>query len=127
MKYKLKINLLQTAFMAAYWIIYNFRIIPYGEKISDYTVLSQSLMSTKGGYNSSLWTVGLVMTIIFSIAHNYSFSASSMAIVKYGREKYILNDIKQTVINAILFTLEYCGINAIFTAMICDWELLRNS
>ncbi len=124
MKYKLKINLLQTAFIAAYWIIYNFRMIPYGGKISDYTVLSQSLMNTGGGYNSSLWAVGLVMTIIFSIAHNYSFSASSMAIVKYGRGKYILNDIKQTVINALLFALEYCGVNAVFTIMICEYFLL---
>ena len=127
MKYKLKINLLQTAFIAAYWIIYNFRMIPYGGKISDYTVLSQSLMNTGGGYNSSLWAVGLVMTIIFSIAHNYSFSASSMAIVKYGRGKYILNDIKQTVINALLFALEYCGVNAVFTIMICEQELLVSS
>ena len=127
MKYKLKINLLQTAFIAAYWIIYNFRMIPYGGKISDYTVLSQSLMNTGGGYNSSLWAVGLCYDHYFSIAHNYSFSASSMAIVKYGRGKYILNDIKQTVINALLFALEYCGVNAVFTIMICEQELLVSS
>ena len=127
MKYKLKINLLQTAFMAAYWIIYNFSIIPYGERISDYAVLSQRLMNTDGNYNGSLWAVGLIMTIVFSIAHNFSFSASSMAIVKYGREKYILNDIKQTLINAFLFSLEYCGVNAIFTAMICEGDLLISS
>lgn len=127
MKYKLKINLLQSAFMAVYWILYNYNIIPYGEKISDYTILSKFLMNTGSSYNGSLWAVGFIMTIVFSIAHNYSFSASSMAIVKYGRGKYILNDIKQTVINALLFSLEYCGVNAVFTAMICEQELLTSS
>lgn len=127
MKYKIKIFLLQTAFFAAYWIIYYFDIIPFGQKINDYSILSQSLMNSNYGYNNSMWAVGLIVTIIYSISHNFIFNASTQEIVKYGREKYIIKDIKLTIMNTFVFSLEYCGVNLLFTLFICDIKLLISS
>lgn len=128
MKYKLKIISAQTLFMLVYWLVSNYKYLPQGERISDFQVLANQFMSTRVGYNGALFSLGYVMTLLFAFSFFVNFRiVDSSLIVKYGKDRFILNESKKGILHTLWFSLGYCGINAIMIIAVCDIQMLIDS
>lgn len=128
MKYKLKIVSAQTLFMLLYWLLSNYKYLPQGEKISDFQVLTNNLMNPYAGYNSEFFSLGYIMTLLFSFSFFMNFKiVDSSLIVKHGRDRFVLNEFKNGIVHTLWFALGYCGVNTIMIVILCDIQMLIDS
>lgn len=127
MKYKSKTNLIELFMLLSLWFIGNYSALPQGIQ-SDNISLFYRFVSVTSGYNDSQFSVGIVITIYFIFSYFSNFKRENESVIlRCGRDRFILLDIRNTLIHSCIFALEYWGIGVIFTVLFCDIDILNQT
>ncbi len=128
MKYSnLKTNALQLLFFTAIWIFQYRNYVSFDSKISDTNTFSLCFMSSGWGYNDSTSTVGIVFTFLFCFMFFRIFNITdSSIIIRYGRNHFFSNEIKESIKYSFFFSLEFWAVNTVFIMIFCDFNLLSD-
>ncbi len=125
MKYKTKTNLIEFFMLLSLWFINNYSALPKGIQ-SDNINLFYRFVSVTSGYNNSVFSVGVVITLyfIFSFFSNFKRPNESV-ILRCGRDRFVLLDIKNALIHSCIFAFEYWAISTVLTTLFCDIDILK--
>lgn len=125
MKYKRALHFLNIVIFSSLWFLDNSKYISIVEKINDPVILCTRLMNASGGYNDSIFRVGIVLTVLFSASFFSNFKQdSSLKVLMYGRENFVFASAKNVAIFSFLFSVEFWGIDVFLTTIFCELKLL---
>lgn len=125
MSYKFKHHLIHTFIFCGFWLFDNYTVINLTQKVTDTKILINNFWNTQGGYNNSVFRVGIVITIMFGISFlSYFKTPNSHNIVRYGRKQFMNFESKQVLLFAFLFSLEYWAVSEVFILLFTDFSLL---